>query len=75
MMAAMAATPIPTDSEAVMPFVCFICRYEQEDDDLAIDGRRAICLRCMNRNNDTTKQMPRELREAVRRVAGEEGKT
>jgi hypothetical protein len=48
-------------------FVCTLCHFEAPLDDVAVacGAGRGICLRCYARETDTTKPMPKALRQAL----------
>jgi hypothetical protein len=52
--------------EAAM-FLCRICRFATELDDIAVAGASGgcVCLRCFGRATDTLRPMPRALRRAL----------
>jgi hypothetical protein len=45
-------------------FICSICRFDVELDDVAVGGTPAlcICLRCFTRETGSAKPMPKSLR-------------
>jgi len=45
-------------------FVCVLCRFETQLDDVIapVAGGRCVCLRCFNRETESRKDMSRQLR-------------
>jgi hypothetical protein len=45
-------------------FVCVLCRFETELDDVIapVAGGRCVCLRCFHRETESCKSMSKQLR-------------
>jgi hypothetical protein len=52
--------------------LCTICRFPVEADDVAVQGRKVICLRCYARETGTAKLMSKELRRDILDALSEE---
>jgi hypothetical protein len=52
--------------------VCAICHFEVEADDVAVEGRRVICLGCYQRETHTEKPMSKGLRRDIEEALGSE---
>ena len=51
-----------------LSMVCVLCKHEVEPDDIAVPGKRIICLPCYERETGTERPMPKWLRLEITRA-------
>lgn len=58
----------------IVTLTCSLCHYDLPQDDIALETSHRhtiICQRCWAEHTETTKPMPKDLRETVTRIVNE----